>query len=58
MDVETDWECESYLEKICNELAGVYGMSFTAVKIHLRELGRLMNLPQSLDYKDQLAVSF
>ena len=58
VDVETDWECESYLEKICNELAGVYGMSFTAVKIHLRDLGLLMNLPQYLDYKDQLAVSF
>ena len=33
-------------------------MSFTAVKIHLRELGLLMNLPQYLDNKDQLAVSF
>ena len=58
VDVETDWESEFHLNRLCDELAEVYGMSRTAVKIHLRELDLLMNFPKYQDYKAQYAVSF
>ncbi len=55
---ETDWECDWALEKICNQLTEAYGTSFTAVKIHLKELDLLMNIHQYREYKAQTAVSF
>ena len=54
---ERDWECDYALEKICNKLVEVYGVSFTAAKIHLKELGLLMNTYQYEEMKAQYGVA-
>ena len=53
---DRDWESEYALEKICNCLTEAYGVSYTAAKIHLKELGLLMGVQQYEDRKAQLFV--
>ncbi len=53
---EKDWESAYALEKICNKLIEAYGVSLTAAKIHLKELGLLMNTYQYADLMAQTAM--
>ena len=39
---DSDWETTYPLGEICRDLSSVYGVSFTAAKIHLKELGLIM----------------
>lgn len=54
---ECDWECDYALEKLCDKLVAAYGVSFTAAKILLKELGLLMNTYEYADLMAQMAVS-
>ena len=50
---DSEWESDYALEKICKAISVAFGVSFTAAKIHLKELGLLMkanryNTPQAL----------
>lgn len=51
------WESDYALEQICNELVRAFGTSFTAVKIHLKELGLLLNVYQFENRTSQATVS-
>jgi len=53
-----DWESYAAFERIANRLCETYGTSFTAVKIHLKELGLLMNIHEYEELKAQTAVSY
>lgn len=53
---EKDWESGYALDKVCDTLTEAYGTSRTAVEIHLRELGLLMNTWQYEDLKSQMAI--
>ncbi len=55
---ERDWESAYALEQLINKLIEAYGVSFTAARIHLKELGLLMNTFQYADLKAQTVVSF
>ena len=57
VDDET-WEGNLALEGICEKLSAAFGVSFTAAKIHLKELGMLMNYHQYEDLVAQQAVSY
>lgn len=55
---DESWESDLALERICDNLSEAYGVSFTAAKIHLKELGMLMNTHQYADLMAQQAVSW
>jgi len=48
-----DWENYAALERICNKLSEVYGVSPTAAKVHLKEVGMLMNIHAYEEQKAQ-----
>ena len=52
-DNEYDWECDLALEKLCTALSELYGTSYTAVEIHLRQLNLVMNSNYYRDLKEQ-----
>ena len=56
-DDDNFWESEVKLGYICETLSEAYGVSLTAAKIHLKELGMLMNIPQYEELMAQQAVS-
>ena len=53
VDNEYDWECDLALEKLCTALSELYGTSYTAVEIHLRQLNLVMNSNYYRDLKEQ-----
>lgn len=53
-----DWESDWALEKICQQLADAFGVSFTAAKVHLKELGMLMNIHVYEELMAQTKVLF
>ena len=57
VDDET-WESDLALHDICSKLSTVYGVSVTAAKIHLKELGMLMNYHEYARLMNQQAVSW
>lgn len=54
-DPNSGWEGMYALDKICDKLASTYGVSRTAARVHLTELGLLM---PKYKYDEMSAQSF
>lgn len=51
-----DWEDEYRIERVVEGLTEVYGMSATAVRIHLRELGLIMDIHEYMERRSGTAA--
>ncbi len=55
---DCDWESNLAMDNLCNKLAETYGTSYTASKIHLKELGLVISIHAYRRMKAQTAVTF
>ena len=53
---EEDWESDAHRDKVIEALREIYGMSYSATKIHLKELGLLMNYHKYEELNSQFVI--
>lgn len=54
---DTSWECDYALDKVCGDIVSTYGVSYTAARIHLKELDLMMSPHEYADRHSQISIA-